>query len=865
MEEKKNIATDPAKKDQPITIEFDFEDPADENLVVTGLVFESSDNIKLEEGESVVKAQPQEEETEVASTEEKTEKDEFSIPEEFVINEQYNTPTLEEQTKIWTTYLPRFTGASDNYRMKNDPRPRNDATRTEVKVATDLKEKASDIDPTAEIDKDVDHDSAVVVKVSGGTVQPEGETLNVFKFKSDSVKPTPSVEEKSEKETGPTPVAEPETVAEERTFEHIREKDETPEQQATVKTEETVEKQFGFDNANNNLHIVDYDEKRNTALSNYVYEPDGANEAPNVKEKREFTTHMRRDNFKDKFLDLLMSSKIRIVVGAMLALALLVFENLELVGIDIVKIFHLNFIPGAKVLIDAQLCVCVYLIAFPEIIDSFKHLFRGKLTSAVMLTVQLVVIIAYAIVVSVSQAVAYPLFGFLYSIFALSLLVSSLLKRSADFTAFKQISTGEEKLVLDKKDTVSLELENHALDGAVDEYKSKTVRVFRTTFISDFFKRTGTVEANKTKNLISIFGTLAVSLVVGVVCYFIPMTGTSNLVSGFAAFLMTYLISCPAFALLADFVSYYNCEKTAVEESSAIIGDESFAAYADVDVVTFDDIEIFTDEDVNLKRLMLYGDRENMTKAMRQMSSLFGAVGGPLDYVFSNSLDRKSRPATGVVVEEDGISGIVDGKNVCAGNEEYMSRRGIVVPTAAANAGGADTTKVMYAAEDGQIYAKFDIRYSFSEQFTMIIPTLKEQGIVPLVYTRDPNITNELLSAITRDPDVARVMKKLNVEDGQDVVYRRASSGIVTTGDKINALNVLILSKKYREFKKRLATMEYCSAAVGTVLAAVICFAGLSAVTAVIGAWHVAWCIGVSIVSHRCFIKRKKKKDIDNA
>jgi cation transport ATPase len=366
------------------------------------------------------------------------------------------------------------------------------------------------------------------------------------------------------------------------------------------------------------------------------------------------------------------------------------------------------------------------------------------------------------------------------------------------------------------------------------------------------------------KNVLALFATLAISLVVGLVCYFIPTSGMSGVTSALSAGVMTYLLACPAASLLSCFVAYYHCQRAAGDESSAILGDESFLGYSDVDVMTFEDTEVFTEEDVNLKRLMLYGDRENMTKAMRQMASLFAAVGGPLNRVFSNSLDRKVQPAESVTVEECGVSGIVDGVGICAGNEEYMSRHGIVVPTSAEKSGGADTTKIMYAAENGQIYAKFDIRYSFSEEFTMIIPALKEKGIVPLIYTRDPNVNNELLAAITRDANTARVMKKLVDDPSENTVYRRASSGIVTTGDKLNALNMLLLAKKYADFKKRTTAMDYSAMAVGAVLAAIISFMGLSAVTAVIGVWHIAWCTVVGILSCKNFLKSKKKKETDN-
>ena len=73
-------------------------------------------------------------------------------------------------------------------------------------------------------------------------------------------------------------------------------------------------------------------------------------------------------------------------------------------------------------------------------------------------------------------------------------------------------------------------------------------------------------------------------------------------------------------------------------KKSAVIGEGSVYEYSGVDVIAFDDTDIFGIEDVNLKRIIHYGDVDNMMKAMRQMSAIFANVGGPLNTIFANSL-----------------------------------------------------------------------------------------------------------------------------------------------------------------------------------------------------------------------------------
>lgn len=266
---------------------------------------------------------------------------------------------------------------------------------------------------------------------------------------------------------------------------------------------------------------------------------------------------------------------------------------------------------------------------------------------------------------------------------------------------------------------------------------------------------------------------------------------------------------------------------------------------ADINVFTYEDTEIFGTEDVTLRKVHLYGKVYNTPKAMKQMYSLFCEVGGPLDYVFSSALDRKCPAATDIVIEDDGISGISEGHQVYAGTEEYMRCHGIAIPEDdyRTNTAPGDSTKVMYGAEDGEVYVKFFIRYSFSEEFTMLLPDLKAKQITPLVYTRDPNITGELIKVLTLGEDIIRVMKKYVPRVSEEKTYRHIDSGIVTHGDKNNAINMVLMAKKYVSLQSSLALIELIVSIVGAVLAVCVSIGEVSMPTSLLAVWQVIWCL----------------------
>ena len=102
---------------------------------------------------------------------------EFSVPEVFDANGEYGSSSRDPfSPRVAATYVPRFTGAADSYRVSSDPRPKY------VKPTVPKAEIVSDIDPTAEIDEAIPPKQAKEISVN----KPDNDELEsaskVFKF-----------------------------------------------------------------------------------------------------------------------------------------------------------------------------------------------------------------------------------------------------------------------------------------------------------------------------------------------------------------------------------------------------------------------------------------------------------------------------------------------------------------------------------------------------------------------------------------------------------------------------------------------------------------------------------------------------------
>ena len=756
---------------------------------------------------------------------------EFSIPEKFEEAPIKKDVPVDNGPRVYTTYVPTFTGVSDNYRMINDPRPLPTKKATKKDDAT--AEFDDDLDPTAELD--ASHEvsySEVNEVISNAEKQDNSESSStVFKF-----------DDNGEDEV----VAQSISNAPEKLSEQPIE--EAEEEEAEEEVREYV---IPDPVAESTALTLSYASAPVAVKQNVVQEtPDGIGDKDNlstVGAKSEYTLYSQRDSVKDKFLDAITSIRVRFFAAVSIAFILLILESLYTFGVDIPKILNIVTIPGAMALLDIQFALGIYLIALPETISAFKNLLNKNLCPEISITVSFLVNLAYTIVITVYSPAEYPLFGLLFSMSVIAAIGATYFRKTADFEAFKLISKNGVKNAVDRKYTRTLERENAALDGVVEEHKSKISRLFSTVFVSDFFARAGKCSENTKNNLILLASSFGSAVVVGCIAFFVP----GGAVSAFSAFALVFMLAFPAISIMSKKLPYYYSEKEAIIEKSAVIGENALIDYSGVDVITFDDTDVFGAEDVTIQRIMLYGKSENLSKALRQMSALFMNVGGPLDRLFSDALDRKCPPADATVIEDMGIRGEISSHPVMAGTLAYMRKNGVKIPIEELNKEAlSNSTKVIYAAEDGEVYAKFYIRYSFSEEFSMLLPTLYDDGIKLLIYTRDPNITNDLLRTLTPGLDKIRVMRKYNNAEEECVTYNKISAGMITLGDKTNAINMILLAKKYARLQNKLSLIEEIAMITGAALAVLFSFAGLSLVTSIaLAAWQAAWCGALHFVS----------------
>ena len=107
-----------------------------------------------------------------------------------------------------------------------------------------------------------------------------------------------------------------------------------------------------------------------------------------------------------------------------------------------------------------------------------------------------------------------------------------------------------------------------------------------------------------------------------------------------------------------------------------------------------------------------------------------------------------------------------------------------------------------------------------------------------------------------------RVMKRLAPGADEDRLYGRVSAGVVTYGDKMSAIDVLLLSKDYKRYIDGVERAGLYAMSLGIAVSAVLSVLGMvSAIPSLVFAlWQLVLVGALSLATWIKFLKGKKDK-----
>ncbi len=515
----------------------------------------------------------------------------------------------------------------------------------------------------------------------------------------------------------------------------------------------------------------------------------------------EYTSRNQMSLFQQKFESELSFLALRTGILSFLAVLMLVLENGLGWGLPMERLFVVPISMAALhlLLVFFALLCCIPLFAY-----AWRQLFARRLVAESFAAIGLLLALLYDAILcfslipqsgALTSVADLRLFGLLPVTAALLSTVVEFNKVKSDLAAFRLVSASGDKLACAVSSGGATKAESAAIVDLEEGVETRIVSVKKTGFTTGFFHRISRNCEDEQKNMWLLptagVAALLVAIVTGVL--------ERDVLAAIYAFCVTLALALPACTLVLHKIPVSLLFRMAEKNSCAVAGEVSALEYSDTGAFAFEDVEAFPARNVRVQRIKLYNDSA-LDHVLYQVSGVFSAVGGPLDGVFRSSTAELglSSDVRLLQVADGGIIASVDGRRVCVGCGDFMLKKHVRMYYDAEDEQNLAAGKacIMYAAEEGQLCAKFYIRYRMDEAFERDVERLSANGIRTLIRTYDPNIREALIKKVSYTGRFGiRVVKK-TIEQQNDFAAAQLNSGIITSRSVREILCVLLACRR---------------------------------------------------------------------
>ena len=478
-------------------------------------------------------------------------------------------------------------------------------------------------------------------------------------------------------------------------------------------------------------------------------------------------------------------------------------------------------------LFDLQLLFFVSLCAFDVIASGAKALFKWQPNKH---SVGFILVL-----ISILQVLLHLIFDtnnektiLFSSIAASSVFICALSKyfdARRDGITFKVLSSDAEKYIAEDLPEDSAEF------TAFEQYLPDEPYLYsikKTGFISNF------VEKSRENSSFNEIYKIILPLILFTSVLFAAI---SNIMSGAPTFgrtldnlVLAIMISTPIISALTVSLPFLKGVVSLSRRGCSVIGEASLDQCSSANIVSFKDTDAFHEKGITLSSVKTFGDAQIDT-AIFTAARIFNIVDGPLKKVFNRSIIDygSSGSSDDDEIEQilpNSIEAIIDGKKIILGTKVAAKSQGIVlvedpVDMLFENSNG----RVMYMLIDGQLAAKFYIKYSLGKNFKAILDNFYDVGVFMVIKSCDPNLDTEYLTKLMNDENYPIIVTKLNQAEyiNASVTTDKASTSVFSNTSVPNLLRTFAWCDKCR----RIINLNHLAKYVAIVLSIIILIACL--------------------------------------
>ena len=568
------------------------------------------------------------------------------------------------------------------------------------------------------------------------------------------------------------------------------------------------------------------DNKASRLKKNYDKEVERREEIEKKSTSNEYRDVSQNGEISELYKKAYRSSKVKMVFTAVMALILMFYENLPLIGYQLASFLDPAVYPVVYIMIDLQILLLAIAAVYDRALFGFVRLFKGKPSADSILSVASVAAIVYSIVAAIGAKtpVEPTLFNFPVAFCAFMTALYSYLNIKREIFSFNVISSKRPKFALRRIPSSEAVMEAAAF-GDDGEDIGDVLKIEKVSFIDGYFYHT---ESSNSSNGAVVFMCLGLSVILavlfGVYSALIDSAHASAVMMGYAAF----VTALPLSVFFAHSYPFYKANSESYDLNSTIVGENSLEEYSGASIMTFDDKLVFPSVGVKVQNVKVYNNYR-FDRVLYYAASVFTKTGGPLSDVFElATLETGYSDDVLLTGIGDGyLQADVDGKAIMFGRAADLENQGIEIPEDVIAEDPDDgEISVMYMIFKGKLVAKMNIQYALDSDFEYIVKQLAGSGMSVCVKTLDPNIDEAMIkSKVTLDRYPMRVIRYSSLDEISETVDR-IDSGVVARGSAKGLLETVTFCDKILDAKRTGSFVCLIQAIVSVVILAVILLSG---------------------------------------
>ena len=554
----------------------------------------------------------------------------------------------------------------------------------------------------------------------------------------------------------------------------IEEGDASSEAKDFVKGDEKDDFDFSEDgnDSDNDIYVDDDDiviPKKEKAKKNRV-----------EKEIREFKSIAERDEFCDIFVKKGQLSLISLAVAFLSALVLIYIETPSLP--------HPYWLTPGKfgliyLMADLQFVLISAICILNPILDGAKGLFtwRPNRNSVAFVSFVITVIQILLHTLTDKYSTDTKLYSAVFALIAVTTALTSYLDFRREYATFKIVASAQIKNSVSNLDETSDEY-NKFSEFLPDD--ASLHKIEKTHFISGFFKTNSRPSPYNEVYKITLPLVILASVLFGVLSYTLTKDATFCLAINNSS--AAFMIALPVSSIFVVALPFFTTSIGLRSRNSAILGEAAVEEYAGTSLVSFEDIDVFNPQGIKITSIKTYG-KSRIDNTYLTAAKVFNLVGGPLKEVFNRSVIATSNDNSKDVilsVTETGILATIESQSIMLGTSEFIEANGHShIDDDIDDAFTSKNGRIFYIVINGEVSAKFYIKYALGRKFKALLDSFNDLGICMSISTRDPNLSTEFVTQLLNDENYPIVVVKNTSLPNADAdgVSDSLESGIVSS------------------------------------------------------------------------------------